>query len=731
METHQTHLLPIELIKSQKSWFEYLINEGDPKNSRYRCRLCAKYSEEFGFPSENANEFASKDGLLKPLKRSNEDAIKEHPFTGEHRNIVQILEERKLGEMENDFRQIEALDETVDDNILQVTARMFRTVYVEVKKNILFEAHPDLITLQTMNGVDMGAHHMGKKDTVNIMQFMSLSMHRALIDELLADNVPISLLIDSITDGSDQQYFVVYFQTTEEYSSTIYFYKVIVAPTQATGSAYFKRLSESFQEDGPDVYTYLQNHLYGFASEGSTQMMDRVSGVIAYIRNKFATNAVYAVHLMPHKLHTTLINAFQTNYYFLEFEDWINDVYVFYNSHGQKRKAHLRATSEMLGARMIDLKYIYTDELVTSNVNAMNDIQKMWYSLVTDLSQISSDDTFDSKTRYRAKDLRNKLLGKNFLLIFNFVLDILKHLDFWSRIMQEKVTLLIEFADVNSKIMDALEAMKTNAGKELNVFLNERTFCTVDKITTNCYTLETYEKSSEITYFGETLIDDHTIYRVPLLGDIRQSLLDAIIYQIRLYFPSGDPIVLNTFSPEHFPANGEHASTYGLTEIESMCVFYGWENCAELQTEWTDVVRSILESPEICDFRNKDTSVQAFWAQFLRNENVRWTTKVRKFVQIILALPIGNAKICRGHSLMSRLLTSSQNMDFYKIIDVMRIQLNGPDQLERFGAPKYAAAWINAHNMRTDGPEPKRPRPSNMDDEENATKRYLEPSTLF
>lgn len=731
MQTHQSNLLPIDLIKSHKNWFEYLFDDDDPTHSRYRCRLCSKYFAEFGLPSDGANEFAVKGGVLKPSRQGNEDAINGHAFTREHRNTIQILEERKLREMEDDFRRIDSLEETADDNRLQVTARMFRTVYVEVKKNIPFESHPDLVAVQTMNGVEMGFRHMTRKDAVDIMQFISASMHRMLINYLLAEKVPISLLIDSITDGNDQQYFLVYFAVTEDFSPTYLFYKIVAAPTDDTGSGYFKCLSEAFKEDGKEFFAYLQTHLYGFGSEGSVQMMDRVNGVIAFIRNELATNEVYAVHCMPHKLHKTLINAFHTNVYFREFENWINDVYVFYNSHGQKRKAHLRRTSEALGRQLFDLNYVYTSDLIASDVNALNNIQKMWHLLVKDLDAISSDDTVDSETRSTATDLCHKLKGRNFLLAFNFILDILKHLDLWSRILQEKVTLLIELADVNSKMLLALETLKTRNGKDLNLFLQDQTFCKSENVVSNCLTLENYRKATEITHFGEVLIDDHANHRVPYLEGFRQSFLDAIIFQIRLYFPSGDPNILSVFAPDRFPASNEQANTYGLAEIKSLCAFYGWENCDELQTEWTEMVRSIVESPEICDFRNTDTSTLAFWAQFSRNGNIRWTPKVRKFVQIILTLPIGNANIDRGYSLMSRLLTSQQHLNIHKMIDVMRIQLNGPDKLEQFGAPKYAAAWINANNRRTDDPETKRPRPSIMNDEENATKRYLEPSILF
>lgn len=100
----------------------------------------------------------------------------------------------------------------------------------------------------------------------------------------------------------------------------IYFYEIFAAPTTDSGNSYFECLLSAFQEDGSD--TYLQNHLYGFASKGtgSATLMDRVNGTIAFIWNELATNKVYAVHFMPHKLHKTLNNAFRTNYNFQEFE---------------------------------------------------------------------------------------------------------------------------------------------------------------------------------------------------------------------------------------------------------------------------------------------------------------------------------------------------------------------------------------------------------------------------
>lgn len=98
-----------------------------------------------------------------------------------------------------------------------------------------------------------------------------------------------------------------------------------------------------------------------------------------------------------------------------------------------------------------------------------------------------------------------------------------------------------------------------------------------------------------------------------------------------------------------------------MINIETRSIFIrNYKNYKELQIEWTNVVRSIMESPEICDFRNKVTKTSAFWAQYMQNESIQWTPKVCKYRKIILTLPNGNDNIDRDHSVKSRLLKSHQ-----------------------------------------------------------------------
>ena len=68
----------------------------------------------------------------------------------------------------------------------------------------------------------------------------------------------------------------------------------------------------------------------------------------------------------------------------------------------------------------------------------------------------------------------------------------------------------------------------------------------------------------------------------------------------------------------------------------------------------------------------------------------------------VLVLPIGSAEAERGFSIMNHIRTKRRaSLHGTTIQSLMRIRMNGPE-LPEFNAFKYAKAWIDAGNMRTD-----------------------------
>lgn len=75
--------------------------------------------------------------------------------------------------------------------------------------------------------IDMGYHHFEIKGCTRITEFISETMHATLHDNLMAQNVPISIILDGTTDSSRIHYLIVDFQTIENDYPVIYFYRLL------------------------------------------------------------------------------------------------------------------------------------------------------------------------------------------------------------------------------------------------------------------------------------------------------------------------------------------------------------------------------------------------------------------------------------------------------------------------------------------------------------------------
>lgn len=93
IKTHQHGIIPVDEVRRHKSWFEYLFNEASPSRSTFRCRLCAKYYDEFNLEKRYKTALAFEDGVLKSDKYENKKALLEHANTHGHKTIIQILQE--------------------------------------------------------------------------------------------------------------------------------------------------------------------------------------------------------------------------------------------------------------------------------------------------------------------------------------------------------------------------------------------------------------------------------------------------------------------------------------------------------------------------------------------------------------------------------------------------------------------------------------------------------------
>lgn len=732
IEENQKKLLSTEVIQRYKEWFEYLPSASTPAESRYRCRLCYKYYDKLRLDVRYRNALAVESGVLKDTKEQNNYVLGRHEHTS-HKTVVEMLQKQAQEKLRTDFEKIRRKEASRDDHLLEITSRMMRTVYVINKLTISFSSHEGIVLLQKLNGLEMGHHHYERTSCTRMTELISHSMHEVMLEQILKRNSPISIIVDGTTDSSRVHYMIVYFQTIEERNPVIYFYRILEVHKE-TSQGLFDALMNAWKNEKKDLYNYMRKNLIGFASDGASVNVGRKGGLAQHLKN-FAENPLFAIHCMAHRLELAIQHSFDDSVELKklgkDMDKLINSVYSFYNDKSHKRKTHLKDTAEKLKVQFIELIYIFDVRWIASNYRAMRKISEMWKVLVTDLSEISQDNHFSQSARKKANELQSSLKGKNFLLLFNLMYDVTNELKFWSLELQRRSGLLIDFFSFKTRIVGTFFQLKNENGRYLTTFLNDAVCVLNINNIQPCNTVQNYDTAGLIKYQDIDLLDD--IDTMPSLGTVRESFLDELIAELNSYFPDGNLEDFDILSPKRMPNANEEVKcrTYGIIEIRNIAKYFKIDENAVLD-EWQTLLLSVVRSKNYCTIKKEETEALVFWSELLKWPDIAWAENIEKLILTVLVLPISSAEAERGFSTLNyvrndrRTKLTKDNLE-----NVMRIKLNGPDELDKFGAVKYAEKWIKAGHMRTDDPQGKRKIISTdlLINEEK--KKYMLKSTIF
>ena len=150
--------------------------------------------------------------MLRPNKEGNTDAIRDHMKAKGHQVAVQKFQEAAMDNMPRFFQGMQRQSDSEDNGLYKVTNRMFRTVYVELRSNIPFSSHPLIVSLQKTNGIDMGIHHYNHRTAKEMAMSLSHTMHETLVQYLMREDRPVSLIVDAATDNRYHHHLAMLFQ---------------------------------------------------------------------------------------------------------------------------------------------------------------------------------------------------------------------------------------------------------------------------------------------------------------------------------------------------------------------------------------------------------------------------------------------------------------------------------------------------------------------------------------
>lgn len=634
-----------------------------------------------------------------------------------------MLKQQKKDVIGKEIRVITDRLEHEENEVLLVTSKMIRTVYVEAKSNVPFSMHRNFVVMQNLNGVNVGYHHYDKNGAIRMIDSMSRYMHEILVNHLVKSASPFSIILDTSSDIEGRHYMVTYLQAIEDNTPIVYFYKLIEMTQDVTAQGHYNVLMNAINEEKQDMSQYFKRYMVGFASDGASVMTRKYNGLVTKVR-AHVDNPIYAVHCMAHRLQLAIGNAFATDPFFEELDNTVNFAYAFYNR-GEKREAHLRATAITMNVNYYRLTYIYDVRWVSSQVSAMTSIHLMWSVIITDLNAIKNDNSFSETTKQKARKLLRTLTGREFMVIFHFVLDVLQEFKTWSKRMQTRGSLLADYTEFYTDIEETFNELKKKNGVYLIKYL----------VDVDCNNIFEYYTKQTISYNYVELHRDPKINdRVPIpkLHEIRDTFLTKVIEEIENYFPEGNLQNFKIFQPKNLPRTIGQTSTYGLKEVLWICDYFKWDKCMNLVDEWKHVLMNIIDSDSVCALRQRHTQTAKFWSEALNMPDIGWKESVEKLVKTMLVLTTGSSEAERGFSIMNHIKYDRRSrLSPDNLESLMRIRINGPDNMDQFIAIKYARKWIKENHYRTDDPRAKSEMGSDLTLENENTAGFSARSNLF
>ncbi|MCP4485840.1 MAG: hypothetical protein GY820_00715 [Gammaproteobacteria bacterium] len=210
IKRHQSEYIKPEKIGSElKTWLVYHFNEDEPDKSKFGCRFCTKRASEGRIDSRHMSPLATAEGFFTDNGKLLNRRIMEHSKSTIHLSAIQEMKESFKSNLETYITQFRQAEHEKVAALQSATERMIRTIYTEVQTNIPFDSHRFIVSLQKLNGIDMGVHHYERRSATRMVEAISRTMHTTLIEHITSTNDPLSLIVDCSTDASQKNYLIV------------------------------------------------------------------------------------------------------------------------------------------------------------------------------------------------------------------------------------------------------------------------------------------------------------------------------------------------------------------------------------------------------------------------------------------------------------------------------------------------------------------------------------------
>ena len=431
--------------KDRNPWLEI-------KAGKLGCLVCKKAKtlvlSEKGPGLHLAEEWINGDVTSSEAKRLQKKIYK-HRDSQAHTRSVEIAQMKEKDTLPNTFIDIQS-------DLLKKTTVSFRTAYTVAKERLSYKKLNPLITMQELNGAEVGNIHKSDHACAEIISHIATEMRRKFVYNVKEMDSRVSITIDESTiHGSP--YLIIYVRCDVSGKGDVdnVFLDLVELTHGVDAESIYNSMMASLAGMDDD---FLKTHLISIATDGTAVLTGKASGLVVRLKEKFPN--VHSVHCLAHRLELAVKDAVKEVAGTNQFEFFISKLYSLYNqSHRNARL--LREPAAELDVEILKIGKIFTIRWVASSFKTVKAVWKDFPALALHFKTASEDTSHNDLERQKYKGLLKHLANSGFVEDLAVMKDILRELQSLSLKLQKREMSLVDSSLAIQQTINVLTAMET------------------------------------------------------------------------------------------------------------------------------------------------------------------------------------------------------------------------------------------------------------------------------
>lgn len=636
-------LKQFETWQQSRAWLSY-----DVSNDSVKCTTCVQVKhlglhKESGQHSDNAFingtvRCKNSKTLLKKIDKHRDSLF--------HKKCLDICKERGNERLEQSVDVANSrFVERHKDNI-DVTGKIFRTVYECVTSHLSCSEHPRLVELQSLNGINCGNILYSHHACSNITSHIADEMRSELVHFIKSNGAMFSIMVDESTSVSNVQSIVVYLRTRFDGKLCTYFLGLLPL-TIATAAGLEDTLLQFLNSIGLSA-DVLSKQFIGFCSDGASCMIGQHRGVATLLKIRFPQLKTF--HCMAHRLELAVKNAVDTVNLVSRFKMFVDELYKVY-SMSPKNQRELEIVAKSLSVELMRIQRVFDVRWAFSSFISVKAVLRDFGALYAHFSQCASPDS-DRASKEKSKyiGLVKKLQSWSFVSETCMLKDALRCIKQLSLYLQSNAATIFDVMTHIDDIKQKFLALKQANGKSLDKF---------------CASYECDQSYKGVCI--EMKAGDRAQF-----DTLRCQFFQALHDNFEQRFPSADFLkAASCINRLTWPKDPLERALFGESCIAKLCKDFAIDS-------------------------NEAAGTVVDYAMFKQSDGVIVGKKLQSLINLLEVLPVSSADCERGFSQMNLYHTSGRNrLSVSSVNDMMMIGINGPP-LAAWNSTKYVISWLKS-----------------------------------